>query len=665
MGAITIKQFGGIIPRTSRRLIPEQAAQIAVNCRLSDGELVPFKQPKSVYDSVKQGPLLSIYRAYENGNYAWMTWPYDVDVVKAPLYGKARWCFTGDGEPRIAALSDITSGGGNNYPAVAYTLGTPRPVTAPAVSSSGGSGAVVDRYYVYTFVASWDDIEFEGGSSPISTVVSGRVDGTWSITGMNATPPNSGSATGVYASGETEFTTSGNHWLRVGEQVVIAGNTLTVTAVSAANKFKVQGNYASATTWERKAPFPGTITKRLYRTTGSTGQFQLVAENITGTSYTDTLMDDAIPGDELISSDWDMPPVGLKGLFILPSGALAGFDGNKLRFSEPYQPHAWPDSYGLVCDYPIVSAAHFGVGIAIGTESTPYIVTGVVPGQMSMERWSEVYPCLSKRSMVSLGNAALYASNAGLISISQAGVNVWTLPFFTKYEFEAYAPETMISVVSENRLYVHYNNGQQQCLIFNLLGDTPYLTAAHFEADDLYVDDVSGGLYFSSESKVYQFDPSDGYAMDQDWMSREIVLPKPANIGAARVNFDLAIDPVQQAAIEVERAAAVAYNTPLLASGNLYGAWNARGYGRAARWNGSVLMSVPDAPPANEVTFQLYTESYSGEMPLRFARTVTDNRPFNLPSGYKTNSIAVRVISQCRIKSIELGGTKSDLATTG
>lgn len=28
MGAITIKQFGGIIPRTSRRLIPEQAAQI-------------------------------------------------------------------------------------------------------------------------------------------------------------------------------------------------------------------------------------------------------------------------------------------------------------------------------------------------------------------------------------------------------------------------------------------------------------------------------------------------------------------------------------------------------------------------------------------------------------------------------------------------------------
>ena len=49
MGAIRLTSFGGIVPRTSERLIPDNAAMVATNCDLSSGELQPFVQPSIEY----------------------------------------------------------------------------------------------------------------------------------------------------------------------------------------------------------------------------------------------------------------------------------------------------------------------------------------------------------------------------------------------------------------------------------------------------------------------------------------------------------------------------------------------------------------------------------------------------------------------------------------
>jgi len=664
MGAIRITAFGGIVPRSSERLIPDNAAQIAINCRLSSGELEPFKAGAKNYESNKAGPLLSIHRIEENGNDAWLTWPYDVDVVKASLYGTARWCFTGDGEPRITTLTDALYGGGNDYPHTAYTLGTPKPVTAPTVNTSGGvSATLVDRYYGYTFYAAWDTVEFEGAVSPLSTLKNGKVDATWAITGMDASPPSSGTVTGAYASSKTEFTDTIDHFLRVGEQVVISGTTMAVTDITSSKKFKVAGDYHTATTWARKAAFPGTFYKRLYRTTGTTGQWKLVADQqdggaawVSAVAYNDTLTDGQIPGDELISTDWDMPPVGLSGLFSLPSGALGGFIGNKACFSEPFQPHAWPSGYQVQADYPIVAAGSFGSGVALATTSWPFIIQGVEPGQMSGQSWEEALPCVSKRSAVSLGDTFIYASQAGLIGVSSAGASVWSLPYFTDREFKTVMPATMVSAVVERRLYVLYTLGDSnRVLIFNLTGDDQYLTEAHFPADDISGDKTNGHLYYSFGQWIYEFDPVDGYALSQDWMSKEIVLPAPQNLGAAKVDFELAIDPAQAAAVLVEIAAVEAENAVLLATGNVHGAWAAAAY-ETIRYNGSDLLVPPDQPPENTVNFQFYA---GGE--LKATRVISDTTVFRLPSGYKKDTAAVRVQSQCKIRSIELGQTPKSL----
>lgn len=663
MGAIRLTNFGGIIPRTSQRLIPDNAAQIAVNCNLSSGELVPHNTPKQIGSVANNGPLQTLFRAYEGGDYAWFSWDTVVYVVKAPLYGTAKWCCTGDGEPRITNMYAAKLGGGNGYPNTMYTLGTPKPITAPAVGHSGGTGAATSRYYCYTFRAAWDGVEFEGAISPLSALVAGKVDGTWAISGMDAAPPSSGTVTGSYAAGYTTFTDALDTFLRTGEEVVIASTKMTVTVLTS-KTFKVAGDYSAATSWARKAAFVGTITKCLYRSTdGTTAQFQLVAENITTTTFNDTLTASQIPGDELISSDWDMPPVGLTGLFYLPSGALGGWIGNKLLFSEPNQPHAWPSSYAVACDYPVVAAASFGTGVGAATEARPFIVTGVEPGQMSGQHWEEVIPCVAPRSMVSLGDMALFASPFGFTSINGSGCQNWSLPYFTKTSFQKLAPETMSAAVSERKLFVRYNDGVSRVLIFNLGGDDPYLTAAHFNTDTLYADAVTGKLYFSDGSAILEFDPSDGYAMSQEWMSKEIVLPKPMNLGAAKVNFNLAIDPAQKAALEAERAAVAAANAPIAATGKVNGGWNAKRY-HTELWNGSDLTIPPAIPPENEVTFQLYTASNLGHPVLRVNRTVVAPTAFSLPSGYKADTLMVKVVSQCPIKSIELGPTKQSLETT-
>lgn len=657
MGAIRLTGFGGILPRTSERLIPDNAAQIATNCRLSSGELIPFNAGAESYSSAKTGPLLAIHRIEENASDAWLTWPYDVDVVKASLYGTARWCFTGDGEPRITTLADALTGSGNDYPHTAYTLGTPKPVTAPTVAPSGGvSATLVDRFYAYTFYAVWGDVEFEGAVSPISALTNGKVDATWAITGMDSTPPNSGTVTGSYAASKTTFTDTVDHFLRVGEQVVISGVTMTVTDVTSSKIFKVAGDYSAATTWARKAAFPGTLYRRLYRTTGTTGQFQLVAEGITATTYDDTLTDSQISGDELITATWEMPPVGLTGLFALPSGSMGGWVGNRQYFSEPDQPHAWPPEYAMQADYPIVGAECFGSGVALATTSWPFIIQGVEPGQMSGQSWKEALPCVSKRSVVSLGDMVLYASQGGYISAGPAGVSVWSLPYFTEKEFKKYAPETMVAALVERRLYILYTkDNSTRALIFNLTGDDQYLTEAHFDATEIFGDMTDGHLYYAFGSDIYEFDPADGYTLSQDWMSKEIILPMPQNLGAAKINFVQAMDPAQIVAITAEIVAVEAANAVMVATGKVHGAWNTIGY-NGQRWNGSDLMVPPAVPPANEVTFQLYVNGA-----VKGSRTVTDNKIFTLPSGYKADNAAVRVQSQCRIKSIELGETPESL----
>lgn len=650
---LIFRAFSGMLPKISSRLLPDNAARQAQNVKLQSGELRPINGPRLAYLPDKTMPPLTIFRA-RNGAiaYGWFSWPFDVDVVRAPLSVEveSRFYWTGDGEPRFARYSDAVSGGGDNYPYAYFALGIPTPTAKPGVAPSGGTGSNVTRFYCYTFFSRFGE---ESAPSPLSDETVGKIDATWAISGMTAFPTNGNSGTAAFSAGYTTFTNSASAptWLRVGDQIVISSQVVTVTEVPAAHQFKVLGDYSAALSWTRKAPWNVTgMKRRLYRTTGTTGAFQLVHDDV-GTTYNDTLTDAQIMGDELISADWELPPVGLKGLSVHSSGALVAFVGNQLYASEPFQPHAWQRVTST--DYPIVGLAVFGSEVAVATEGNPYIVSGVEPASMTPDKIDGMYPCVSKRSVVSVGEGAIYASNHGLIYVGQGGVKVFTDSFYTRDEWSPLNPPSMVSEYTNGRLYIAYRTtlGESGILFFD--------GALHFsyglDVDELYADQTTGDLYIGDAEGISLFDSPISYPLVSNWRSKDVVLSTPCNLGAAKIDFKVAIDPATLAALIEQREQAISNNEALLATGGFFGAMNFAAYNELGV-NDSIAYYVPPIPPSNEIQFVLR----NGDDVI-FQKVVRDTKAFRLPAGVKYDSVSVEVSGQGTVYEIRLAETMQGL----
>lgn len=644
MAGIRIVPFLGMLPRTAERLLGDGAAVDAENVNLSSGEIRPIKRPLLVNTPAVSGPWLSVYRAEHNDAQVWLAWPVDVDIVRAPLPPavEPRYYWTGEGEMRYARFSDLPSG--------AFTVGAPRPKSAPAVSVSGGTGIDVTRVYVYTF---YSPLNEESGDSPASALTTGKVDGTWAISGMDAFPANSGIGTAVHAGGVTTFTNTGNHWLRVGDQVVISGQTVAVSAVTSNTAFQVPGDFSAATAWARKAAWNTTgMKRRLYRSAGSSGNFQLVHDDV-GTSYNDTKTDAQIMGDELISQGWEPPPANLRGLIALPNGALAGFFDNQLCYSEPYQPHAWPIEYRRATDHEIVGIQSYGTTVVAATAGTPYVAAGVEPATVTLETVDKVWPCLSKRSIVSIGDGVLYATSHGLAYVGMGGASIWTDSFFTRTEWEPLAPTSMIAAVSHGRVYVRWigENGDKGVMVFAPSEANVGLTLLSAVPDELYGDPRNGKLYLVDATGIQQFDAGVGSRIDFSWKSKQYHLANPLNLGAAKVDFVSEMSQADYDAALIAYESAVTANNSLVSGYGGIGAVNALQVG-GGMLNGSNILKIA-LPDAAALTFTLYCDDVAV-----FSRVlVSDQSAFKLPQGFKTDNVAVGLTGAVRVKSVKLAET--------
>jgi hypothetical protein len=674
MTAFRIAPFGGLYPRTGSHLLPNDAALVANNVKLHSGELRPLRKPALINSPSREKPLKTIFRAWNGEQNGWLTWSKDVDVVRVPISSEveSRFVWTGDGIPKIATYTDAVSGGGNDYPTVFYTLGIPSPITAPTVLPDGsGSGETTTRVYTYTFFSAMGE---ESAPAPASGLITGKLDDKWNISDMDELPPNNGSIVELTFSGKSvTITTDATHFNRVGENIVIedvttvsnVNGTWTLTASNPAAKtmtFTVKDEPEgvfddeedTTASWAREVDFNTTgMKRRLYRSTGLLGTVQLVDDDV-GTSYEDTVSDADLLGDELISSDWNQPPVGLRGIKVHSSGSIVGFVGNLLCFSVPYQPHAWPSSYQLATDRDIVGIDCFGSEVGVGTKGRPWLASGADPESMSFDKVPGLYPCLSKRSLVGYADGLIYSSRQGLVYAGPSGVDILTKNFFTEDEWDALAPENMMCAVAYGRIYVAFTrrDGSKSTLII----DGDILVTADVPVDAIYADDTTSELFVADENGIKAWDYANSYPLTASWRSKDFVTGKPMNLGAAKIDFDVAIDPATREAILQAIAEAEEYNATLLESGNLHSAVNAVGYNELPI-NGSILREVPEMPPSNLLTFILRRNGSD----IVISRTVSTNEAFRLPAGYVTDVFSIEVFSQCNIREIRIGETMKDL----
>jgi hypothetical protein len=262
-------------------MLGDSQAQIANNVKLYSREMRYWRGPTAQAATVASNAQ-SIYKYYAAAsNPYWLTWSNaGVDVALSPTTDTTdyRIYYTGDGVPKKSIESLVSTGSGP-YPRGWLNMGVPAPVGSPTVTPSGGTGSNDTRAYVYTYLSTFGSITEESAPSP-PTTVTGHIDGTFTVNGFSAAPATNYNITGI----------------------------------------------------------------RIYRSVAgaSTNTYLFVAQiAIATSSYADTLTTAQL-GSAIQTIGWTPPPSNLAGLVALPSGALAGFAGNTVYFSEPYSPHAWP-----------------------------------------------------------------------------------------------------------------------------------------------------------------------------------------------------------------------------------------------------------------------------------------------------------------------------------
>lgn len=569
---ISLGPFRGRIPKVSDRAIPEANATIATGCDMRSGEIRPFRK-SALVQAIGAGNWQSFYRWYEeDGTGHWLQFPGDVDVIRGPtaddVWQRIYW--TGDSrhdEPRMSYTGPIQTGGGA-MPNVSYKLGVPAPATQLVIDAepeiTGNVSEIAnERPIRVTTEAAHGletgelvrfDVEAEAPAADVNDLAEFLNGNDFQIT----------------VTGEDEYTLDNTDAFNIDYSAFTAGTfTQYFDPGFLSTRFYVH-TYVTELSEEGPPSEPSesvelgptqkvTLTlpvleptdaqgrlitkRRIYRTaTGNRfSQFQFVAElDIAEDTYRDEVATVDL-GEPIESTQWDAPDSDLKGLRLAAQGFAVGFFNNKVAFSEPYMVHAWPTSYQLALDYDVVAVEVVDNGVVVGTTGRPYLIQGIEPRSMMPRRLESNYACVSKRSMVSMGYAAVYASTEGLVYVGAGQARLITEGAFTELEWAEYAPETIHAYAHQGRYIGFYDAGagKKGGFIFDPRNPDIGIVDLGFWAKSCFTDVRERYLYLLTDGNdIMRWDDPGEDLQPMQWRSKEFVTQRPSSLSAAKLSAD-------------------------------------------------------------------------------------------------------------------------------
>jgi len=592
---IDIKGVHGIRPKIDSKLLKINESQTADNCNLSSGAIKPWRSPKNISQLAKSGDIKSIY--YFNDS-LWFHWTEDVDVIRGPVSGDTteRTYFTGvaDGM-RVTNYSLADTGGNNEFPEDSYLVGVPAPINPPTAALNGTHSSPSDTAYAYTFVNIWGE---ESAPSPASNVIA------------------------------ADFTTG------------------SVDLTNMSQDFT--GDYATVSKW------------RIYRiATGTNGaEYLFVTEitpNASSPQYNDTILSSDL-GEVLPTIGWALPPTNLRGLVMMGNGIMAGFDGSDLYFSEPFIPYAWPIKYSLTSDYEVVGIGAYGNSLVVATKHYPYIITGMHPDSMSMEKIAHKQPCVSKRGIVSVVGGVIYPTPTCLFYIGDSGAVDITKNHYTREEWNALTPNSCFSSFYDNK-YIGHMPALSKSICFDSV--TEELSTFSQQMSALWSDPLEDKLYFvgQEDNKLYEFNAG-GQKTVFEFKSKKFSMKNKLLMTAGKIigDFSAQLTDAEQAALEDEQAAVIAANAASIAAGEVYGALNATTINEV-EVNGDKLLPVPRLPETSDFIFQLL-----GDGELIFESVISSDKPFRLPGNNRYTDYEIIIFGQYPIQRVLLASSIRELS---
>ena len=248
-------------------------------------------------------------------------------------------------------------------------------------------------------------------------------------------------------------------------------------------------------------------------------------------------------------------PQNLRGLTGMPNGIIAGYVGRELMFCEPYQPHAWPLAYRLYLDHDIVGMVSCGTSLIVLTRGCPYIVQGLHPDSMAAGKVETILPCVSDLSIVDLGTSAIYASNDGLVQISEGGAQLITQDLWSKDEWDALGPGD----IRAGRFGQDYifsfpaESGGRQGYIVSPSNGQAMLTRFNLWTRLFWNDPTTNDLYYLAPDgvSVNRFDAPGAAPMTFIWKSKTFRFVEPVNFSAIIIEAAEYSEPAQRADMHV------------------------------------------------------------------------------------------------------------------
>jgi hypothetical protein len=157
---------------------------------------------------------------------------------------------------------------------------------------------------------------------------------------------------------------------------------------------------------------------------------------------------------QLPSTNWFPPEQGVHGIVAMPNGMSVGFRDNEIWFSEPYRPHAWPPGYVITTEFPIVGLGIIGTSVVAATNGAPYAASGVNPSSMTLLKFPESAPCLSRGSILATSEGVFYSSTKGLMKITTTGPMTNTTELWiTRDKWAQLTPQRNLHAVMQASCY--------------------------------------------------------------------------------------------------------------------------------------------------------------------------------------------------------------------